>query len=131
MAKSVLGGFGLAGFYLVLALVSPSGMGMGDVKAAAGLGTMLAWRGWTALIAGGFAGFLFAAVYGITLLVSGRATRNHQIPFGPFMIAGAFLVTPCYAWLYLSLDGLASAVLHTPWPSRGGRCRRSRGADVP
>lgn len=92
LARSVLGGVALAGFYLVLALVSPSGMGMGDVKAAAGLGTMLAWRGWTALIAGGFAGFLLAAVYGIALLMSGRATRKHQIPFGPFMIAGAFAV---------------------------------------
>jgi prepilin signal peptidase PulO-like enzyme (type II secretory pathway) len=67
-------------------------MGMGDVKAAAGLGTMLAWRGWTALIVGGFAGFLFAAVHGIALLVYGRATRKHHIPLGPFMIAGAFLV---------------------------------------
>lgn len=38
----VLGGVALSGFYLVLALISPSGMGMGDVKAAAGLGTMLA-----------------------------------------------------------------------------------------
>jgi leader peptidase (prepilin peptidase)/N-methyltransferase len=92
LAQSVLGGIALAGFYLLLALISPSGMGMGDVKAAAGLGTMLAWRGWTALIAGGFAGFLLAAVYGIALLTSGRATRKHQIPFGPFMIAGAFLV---------------------------------------
>jgi leader peptidase (prepilin peptidase) / N-methyltransferase len=92
LAQSVLGGVALAGFYLVLALVSPSGMGMGDVKAAAGLGTMLAWRGWAALIAGGFAGFLLAAVYGIALLMSGRATRKHQIPFGPFMIAGAFAV---------------------------------------
>jgi leader peptidase (prepilin peptidase)/N-methyltransferase len=64
---------------------------MGDVKAAAGLGTMLAWRGWTALITGSLAGFLLAAVYGIALLVSGRATRKHQIPFGPFMIVGAFL----------------------------------------
>jgi leader peptidase (prepilin peptidase)/N-methyltransferase len=92
LARSVLGGVALAGFYLALAMISPSGMGMGDVKAAASLGTMLAWRGWTALIAGGFAGFLFAAVYGIALLMSGRATRKHQIPFGPFMIAGAFLV---------------------------------------
>jgi site-specific recombinase XerD len=31
--------------YLVLALISPSGLGMGDVKAAAGLGVMLAWPG--------------------------------------------------------------------------------------
>jgi leader peptidase (prepilin peptidase) / N-methyltransferase len=53
---------------------------------------MLAWRGWTSLIAGGFAGFLLAAVYGIALLMSGRATRKQQIPFGPFMITGTFLI---------------------------------------
>ena len=53
---------------------------------------MLAWRGWAVLITGGFAGFLLAAVYGIALLISGRATRKQQIPFGPFMITGAFLV---------------------------------------
>jgi leader peptidase (prepilin peptidase) / N-methyltransferase len=47
--------------------------------------------GFSALIAGGFARFLLAAVYGIALLTSGRATRKHQIPSGPFMIAGAFL----------------------------------------
>jgi leader peptidase (prepilin peptidase)/N-methyltransferase len=92
LARAVLGGLAMAGFYLMLALVSPSGMGMGDVKAAAGMGTMLAWRGWTSLIAGGFAGFLFAAIYGIALLISGRATRKQQIPFGPFMITGAFLI---------------------------------------
>lgn len=53
---------------------------------------MLAWRSWTTLLAGGVAGFLLAAVYGIALLILGRATRKQQIPFGPFMIAGAFLV---------------------------------------
>jgi leader peptidase (prepilin peptidase)/N-methyltransferase len=53
---------------------------------------MLAWPGWTSLIAGGFAGFLFAAAYGITLMLSGRGTRKQQIPFGPFMITGAFLI---------------------------------------
>jgi prepilin signal peptidase PulO-like enzyme (type II secretory pathway) len=45
-----------------------------------------------ALNVGGFAGFLLAAVYGTALLMSGHATRKHQIPFGPFMIVGAFLV---------------------------------------
>jgi leader peptidase (prepilin peptidase) / N-methyltransferase len=92
LAQAVAGGIALAGFYLVLVLISPSGMGLGDVKAAAALGTMLAWPGWSSLIAGGFAGFLFAAAYGITLMVSGRGTRKQQIPFGPFMIAGAFLI---------------------------------------
>lgn len=91
-ARAVLGGVALSGFYLLLALISPSGMGLGDVKAAASIGSVLALRGWTALIAGGFAGFLLAAAYGIALLASGRATSKQQIPFGPFMIAGAFLV---------------------------------------
>jgi leader peptidase (prepilin peptidase) / N-methyltransferase len=92
LARAVLGGFALAGFCLLLALISPSGMGMGDVKAAAALGTMLAWAGWTSLVAGGFAGFLLAAAYGTALLITGRATRKQQIPFGPFLITGAFLV---------------------------------------
>jgi leader peptidase (prepilin peptidase) / N-methyltransferase len=92
LGRAVLGGVALAGFYVVLALISPSGMGMGDVKAAAALGTMLAWQSWTALLVGGVAGFLLAAVYGIALLISGRATRKQHIPFGPFMITGAFLI---------------------------------------
>jgi len=35
---------------------------------------------------------VLAAIYGIALLISGRATRKQKMPFGPFMIAGAFLV---------------------------------------
>ncbi len=92
MARAALGGVALAGFYLLLLLISPAGMGLGDVKAAASIGTLLAWPSWRLLIAGGFAGFLLAAIYGIALLISGRATRKQKIPFGPFMIAGAFLV---------------------------------------
>jgi leader peptidase (prepilin peptidase)/N-methyltransferase len=92
LGRAVLGGAALTGFYLLLAVISPSGMGIGDAKAGAGLGTILAWQGWTCLIAGGVAGFLLAALYGIALLLSGRATRKQQIPFGPFMITGAFLV---------------------------------------
>ena len=92
MARAGLGGVALAGFYLLLLLVSPGGMGMGDVKAAASIGTLLAWPRWQFLLAGGFAGFLLAAVCGMALLVSGRATSKQHIPFGPFMLAGAFAV---------------------------------------
>ncbi len=45
-----------------------------------------------ALVAGTFLAFALAAVYCVALLISGRATRKHQILFGPFMIGGAFLV---------------------------------------
>jgi leader peptidase (prepilin peptidase) / N-methyltransferase len=92
MRRAVLGGLALAGFYLLLAVISPSGMGLGDVKLAASLGTLLAWANWRALVFGGFAGFLLAALYSVALLAVGRTTRKQQIPFGPFMIAGAFLL---------------------------------------
>jgi leader peptidase (prepilin peptidase) / N-methyltransferase len=92
LLRAALGGLALAGFYLALLLISPSAMGLGDVKLAASLGTLLAWFGWRPLIAGGFAGFLLAGLFAVALVVSGRATRKQQIPFGPFMILGAFLV---------------------------------------
>ncbi len=91
LGRAVLGGAALAAFYLLLLFISPSGMGMGDVKLAVSLGTVLAWPGWRVLVLGGFAGFLLAAVYSIALLATHRATRKQRIPFGPFMIAGAFL----------------------------------------
>ncbi|MCX5399411.1 A24 family peptidase [Streptomyces sp. NBC_00102] len=86
---SLLGGAALGAFYLVLYLINPNGMGFGDVKLALSLGVVLGWYGWPVLVAGGFAGFLFGAVYGLGLLMLRRANRRTGIPFGPFMIAGA------------------------------------------
>lgn len=94
--RALLGGLALAGFYLLLILISPSGMSLGDVKLAASLGTLLAWFGWRLLLAGGFAGFLLGGVFAGALLVSRRADRKQPIPFGPFMIAGAILAV--VAW---------------------------------
>ena len=92
LGRGLLGGAGYAAFCLVLFLLSPSGMGPGDVKLAASLGTALAWLSWGALIEGALAGFLLGGVYGVTLLARGRAGRKTLLPFGPFMIAGTFLV---------------------------------------
>jgi len=90
-ARAGLGGLVLVSFYLLLMIISPSGMSLGDVKLAASLGTLLAWYGWRVLIAGGAAGFLLGGLGGVVLLASRRADRKQLIPFGPFMIAGAFL----------------------------------------
>lgn len=92
LARAGLGGLALAGFYLALALISPAGMGLGDVKAAASIGTLLAWAGWRVLIAGGCAGFLLAAIYATAALATRRATRKQHIPFAPFMLTGAFAI---------------------------------------
>ncbi|WP_405899647.1 A24 family peptidase [Streptomyces sp. NBC_00727] len=89
--SALLGGLVLGGFYFLLFLINPNGMGLGDVKLALSLGTVLGWYGWAVVFAGGFAGFLFGALYGLALVALRRAGRKTGIPFGPFMIAGAFL----------------------------------------
>lgn len=87
--SALLGGLALGGFYFLLFLINPNGMGFGDVKLALALGVALGWYGWEVLFLGGFAGFLFGAAYGLGLVLLRRAGRRTGIPFGPFMIAGA------------------------------------------
>jgi len=77
-------------FFLLL-LAFPAGIGMGDVKLAGPLGAYLGWLGATAFVAGLMAAWLLAAVTGLGLMAAGRASRKTQLPFGPFMIIGAFL----------------------------------------
>lgn len=89
--SGLLGGLVLGGFYLLLFLINPNGMGFGDVKLALTLGVALGWYGWEVLFLGGFAGFLFGAAYGLGLVLLRRAGRKTGIPFGPFMIAGALV----------------------------------------
>ncbi|MFI1185380.1 prepilin peptidase [Streptomyces californicus] len=86
--SGLLGGLALGGFYFLLFLINPNGMGFGDVKLALALGTALGWYGWAVLFVGGFAGFLFGAAYGLGLVLLRGAGRKTGIPFGPFMITG-------------------------------------------
>lgn len=88
---ALAGGAGMFALYLVLALISPAGMGMGDVKFAAPLGLVLGWFGWTAWIWGVFAGFVIGAVVSLVALASRRVTLRESLPFGPSMLAGAVL----------------------------------------
>ncbi|WP_234345636.1 A24 family peptidase, partial [Streptomyces griseus] len=87
--SGLLGGLALGGFYFLLFLINPNGMGFGDVKLALALGVALGWYGWAVLFVGGFAGFLFGAAYGLGLVLLRGAGRKTGIPFGPFMITGA------------------------------------------
>ena len=91
LLRAGLGMVALFGLYLVLALVNPAGLGFGDVKLAGALGLHLAWRGWDVLLVGALAGFLLAALAALVLLATRRATRSSDLPFGPFMLAGALL----------------------------------------
>ncbi len=76
--------------YWILAVL-PRGMGGGDVKLAPLLGLYLGWLGWSSVAVGAFAGFLMGGVVGALLMVLKLADRKSRIPFGPYMLAGAFL----------------------------------------
>lgn len=89
--RALLGGAALFLAYFVLAVINPAGLGGGDVKLAGLLGMVLAWFGWAQLVVGGLAGFFLGAVLGGLLMLGGRAGRKTEIPFGPFMIVGAYL----------------------------------------
>jgi leader peptidase (prepilin peptidase)/N-methyltransferase len=88
---ALLGALVLGAGYFVLFLINPAGMGFGDVKLALGMGAVLGWYGWPTVLLGTFAGFLLGALYGGALVVARRAGRKTAIPFGPFLITGAFL----------------------------------------
>lgn len=89
ISRALLGAGILFSAYLVLWIIYPSGMGLGDVKLAAVLGMYMGWIGWGTLIVGGFAAFLLGGAYAVGLLATGRANRKSGIPFGPWMVVGA------------------------------------------
>lgn len=91
LLRAAVGGAGLFAFYLMLRIVRPGGMGGGDVKLAGVLGAALAWTGWGALVVGAFAAFVIGGVVGIVLMLKRRATRKSAIPFGPYMLLGAWV----------------------------------------
>jgi leader peptidase (prepilin peptidase)/N-methyltransferase len=77
--------------FLVLALIAPSGLGMGDVKLAALLGLHLGWLGWNVVVLGAAAGFLVQAALAVVLLATRRIGLKGELPFGPAMLLGAAL----------------------------------------
>ena len=91
LLRAVLGAVALFVVFLVLALISPGGLGIGDVKLAAVLGLFLGWLGWGPVVTGAVAGFVVQAVLALALLVTRRVRRDGDLPFGPAMLVGAAL----------------------------------------
>lgn len=96
--------------YLVMAIAYPGGMGFGDVKLAGVLGLYLGWLGWGSLLIGAFAAFVLGGLFSVILLALRKATRKSGIPFGPWMLVGAWvgIFLGEFLWQsYLSLFGLS------------------------
>ncbi|GAB6904007.1 prepilin peptidase [Kineosporia succinea] len=109
LLSAAVGGIALYAFYFVLMFIYPSGMGFGDVKLGGVLGLYLGFYGWEEAVVGGFAAFVIGAVVGLGAIAFAGATRKSMIPFGPFMLVGAWLGLIWGAGLvdwYLRLNGL-------------------------
>lgn len=90
LAGAAAGAAALFVVYFVLALVSPAGMGMGDVKLAAVLGLFGGWAGAAAWMGTLLGGFLLGGLAGVGVLLLRRGSRGSTFPFGPGMLLAAF-----------------------------------------
>ena len=88
--------FGASLFLLVFSLISPQGMGMGDVKLAFLMGAALGPAVAVALVLAS----LSSLVPSIVILVRhGRAGRKVGFPFGPFLALGSVVTLFLYSSL--------------------------------
>jgi len=97
---------GVAGFLalFVIHLISPRGMGFGDVRLAGVIGMMVGWLGLRYVALALFLSFLLASVVGIGLMVTRLRGRKDAVPFGPFMAGGAIVAV---LWGQAILDAYA------------------------
>lgn len=105
LVDAAIGFLAYGGGLLVVALVAPRGMGMGDVKLVAFVGLVLGAVALESVAVAAGLGIAFGGVAAIVALLGG-AGRKHALPFGPFLAAGAIAAVfagPQIADLYLGL----------------------------
>jgi leader peptidase (prepilin peptidase)/N-methyltransferase len=89
--RALIGAAALYAFYCIAALAYRGGMGWGDVKLAGLLGGLLGYLSWNSLVVGSFAAFLLGGIVGLAMIAFRAGSRKSTIPFGPFMIVGAWI----------------------------------------
>ncbi len=79
--------------FFVLALISPAGIGLGDVKLAAVFGLLTGWLGWQVALVGVLAAFLLGAVIPASRALARRSWphRTAVFAFGPALLLGCWL----------------------------------------
>ncbi len=93
----------LGGAFWALSALVPRAMGLGDVKLVPSLALM---TGYVSVAAGVLAvviAFVLGAVVGLLGMLSRRLSGRSAIPFGPFLVAGC--------WLVLVFPGLVTVVI--------------------
>jgi leader peptidase (prepilin peptidase)/N-methyltransferase len=75
-----------------LYLIGRGAMGSGDVRLAPVIGLYAGWISVRTVLLALVASFFLAAIFALVLLVSGRANRSDDMPFGPFLAFGTLVV---------------------------------------
>jgi leader peptidase (prepilin peptidase)/N-methyltransferase len=100
-ARAGVGLLAYGGFYFVIAMIAPRGLGMGDVKLAGLIGLVLGALGLRYVGVAAGAAILAGGLGAIAALILGRG-RKAAIPFGPYLAAGALVAivwgAPIAAW---------------------------------
>ena len=89
LLRALLAGAAAFAAAAVVGLVSPRGLGFGDVKLLGLLGVLLGWFGWPVLFLGVLLGLLLGAAVSLALLTLRRAGWRTEIALGPSLLAGA------------------------------------------
>ena len=82
------GAVAVAVFFLVH---RTSELGLGDVRLAGLIGFFLGWFGPGAVLAGLGLGVGLGALVGAVLLAARKVGRRSMLPYGPFLVAGAWI----------------------------------------
>ena len=96
-----------SGSLLTVHLVTPAGMGFGDVRLATLTGLALGWLSLGTVALGMFLAFLFAAAVGVGLRRLRGSPTARQVPLGPYLAAGAVAAVLLGEQIILWYAGLA------------------------
>lgn len=76
---------------LLLALIAGGGFGMGDVKLGALLGVFTGFWGWGQVLVAAIVAFVGGGLVSLVLLALRLKGRKDRIPFGPYLVVGAWV----------------------------------------
>ncbi len=85
---SLIGMITGGGLFYLVAVLSRGGMGGGDIKMMAMVGSLM---GWKSVLLTTFLGSLAGSLIGVFLMVFKGRGRKTKIPFGPFLALGAVI----------------------------------------
>jgi leader peptidase (prepilin peptidase)/N-methyltransferase len=98
--------------FFAMWFVAPRAMAFGDVRLSGLLALALGWLGYAQLVLGFLTAFFLMSVGGVLLAVTKVFHKKH-VPFGPFLVGGAFLgvtfplqLLTAYAWVISGITGL-------------------------